>query len=217
MRDETRRQIEEMRHELIQLPAKLQAADDYDVHEMLVSDARRRSRRQASAGRHQHHQVKAVQFQMSENDYREDPGQVIDFSDIEWAPSFPAGRSGIRYNCSDDTGCNSVTIKEPGLYFVYAQVLYENALTNSMLRVTVTSSQGARRVVLRCDVTLSYVDKTIQNGTRNARLQTCHSAALTTLVHNDVIALNNVNGGSTVKAVEGSNYWGLIKLTAHDQ
>lgn len=81
-----------------------------------------------------------------------------------------------------------------------------------MLNVTVTPSHGARRVVLRCDVTLEYVDKTIENGTRNARLQTCHSAALTTLVLNDVITLNNAREGSTVKAVEGSNYWGLIKL-----
>lgn len=99
----------------------------------------------------------------------------------------------------------NVTIGETGLYFIYAQIQFENARPRNAFAVKVDGSY-----VMKCFQSLDYFNKSL-TAQENSRFKPCYSASSVILHPNQVVSIVNLYPHRIFND-PAANFWGLIKL-----
>lgn len=104
---------------------------------------------------------------------------------------------------SDDR--TSVTIDEPGLYFIYAQIHFENPTRRNAFAVNVDNVP-----VVKCFQSLDFFNRSL-SAAENSRLKPCYTAAPFVLRQNQVVSIVNLYP-HRIFSDPFANFWGLVKL-----
>ncbi|XP_066256787.1 uncharacterized protein egr [Euwallacea similis] len=117
---------------------------------------------------------------------------------VDWKPSRWVERSGMMTHFEFDRGY--LTIKEPGMYFVYAQIYYLDEHDSNGYRVLINND-----MILQCTVQM-HSGVGIQKG------NTCYTAGVEYIAENDRISLEDIFGNHYTVFEQGRSFFGVVKL-----
>lgn len=145
--------------------------------------------------------------------YRLDGGEGSTTTELKWriwnGPDTTSDRINSQYSLdaarlSDDG--KSVIITETGLYFIYAQIHFENAMRRNAFAIKVDDN-----TITRCFQSLDYFNQSL-NSTENSRLKTCYSASTVVLRRHQTVSLANLYPRHRILNDPYANYWGIVKF-----
>ncbi|XP_066138757.1 uncharacterized protein egr [Euwallacea fornicatus] len=117
---------------------------------------------------------------------------------VDWKPSLWVERSGMMTHFEFDNGY--LTIKEPGMYFVYAQIYYLDEHDSNGYRVFINNN-----AILQCTVQ-------IHSGVGVQKGNTCYTAGVEYIGENDRISLEDIFGNHYTVFEQGRSFFGVVKL-----
>ncbi|KAL3289348.1 hypothetical protein HHI36_022785 [Cryptolaemus montrouzieri] len=117
----------------------------------------------------------------------------VDWKESDWVESIGTGNG-------FDINNGIVSIKESGLYFVYAQIYYLDEHDMNGYRVHKNSD-----IFLQCTTT-SHSSERMMKG------NTCYTAGVTYFDTNDAISISDITDGRYSLFEPGKSFFGLIKL-----
>lgn len=166
----------------------------------------RSSRMRRSTRNGDHKQRKGIRALHLQLDVEESTAEILKWK-TPAAASVDTQRSKYLLNnalrLSEDR--TKVTIDETGLYFVYAQIHFENARARNAFAVKV---DGA--FVMKCFQSLDFFNRSL-TSTENSRLKPCYSASALVLRQNQVVGVANLYP-HRIYNDPAANFWGIVKL-----
>jgi hypothetical protein len=99
----------------------------------------------------------------------------------------------------------AVTVKKNGVYFVYAQLLYNNSATRSSYGIMIDNV-----MLTQCWTSVDAVTADL-TASENARLKTCYVGTATQIHRHQTVWIRDLYRTSISRTVP-SNYFGIIKL-----
>ncbi|CAH0562406.1 unnamed protein product [Brassicogethes aeneus] len=119
---------------------------------------------------------------------------------VDWKAKHWVNSTGMDQHFYMNNG-GELTIKESGLYFIYAQIYYLDEHDTNGFRVYKNEDE----TVLQCTTSTHTQERTLKGNT-------CYTAGADYLSENDVISLSDLSDGRYSLFEPGKSFFGLIKL-----
>ncbi|GLV41696.1 eiger [Carabus blaptoides fortunei] len=120
---------------------------------------------------------------------------------VDWAPSNWVQTLGMDRHFQMNNGV--LTIKDAGLYFVYAQIFYQDEHDTNGYKIV----QNDRELIAQC-TTMTHSERPVSKS------NTCYTATVHYLAENDRVSLKDVENLRYSLFEDGKSFFGLLYLHA---